>query len=238
MKILALDTTEATASAALTDGDRLIGQFTLSSGNTHSETLLPMIDALLSAAKMTVGDVDMIAAAIGPGSFTGLRIGAATAKGLALPFGTLCVGVSSVAALAENAYPTDALVCPVINARRGQFFTGLFDFADGNRVQLIGDCMMMKDEIIADAEKRGRSVIFVGSGADEFASAVSTAVKPCGIGAYESAYSVAKLAYAKYSAASEDERKSFTAAALNPVYLRKAQAERELEERLAAEKRS
>lgn len=232
MLILAIDTTETTASVALTSDEKLIAASTLNSGNTHSETLLPMIVSLLSSAKHQIDDIDMLAVSVGPGSFTGLRIGAATAKGLAFPFGKICVGVSSISALAENVYPFDGLVCPVINARRGQFFTGLFDFSNGKREQIIADCMMMKEEIAAEVNKYDKNVVFVGSGVSELSASISGAVMPSGISAYESAYSVALLAYRKYMAASDSERAAFTANLLNPVYLRKPQAERELEEKM------
>ena len=118
MKILALDSTAKVASVALCEDELLLGELTLNNGNTHSQTLLPMVEFLLNKFELAPSDIDLFAAAIGPGSFTGVRIGAATLKGLAFGKKTPCAGVSTLEALAYNLSDRDGLICPVMNARR------------------------------------------------------------------------------------------------------------------------
>ena len=114
MKVLALDSTALVASVALCEDGKLLGELTLNNGNTHSQTLLPMVEFLLKQFDMTPGDVDLFAATVGPGSFTGVRIGAATLKGLAFGTNKPCAAVSTLEALAYNLKDFDGLICPVI----------------------------------------------------------------------------------------------------------------------------
>ena len=120
MKILSLDSTAIVSTVAICENERLLAQFTINNGNTHSETLLPMIEASLKVLKLTVDDIDLFACSAGPGSFTGVRIGASTVKGLAFNKNKPCAPVSSLDALAHNLLYADGIVCPVMNARRGQ----------------------------------------------------------------------------------------------------------------------
>ena len=126
MKILALDSSATVATVAVCDDGALLAEYTLNNGNTHSETLLPMVECVLGKLSMTVNDIDIFAASSGPGSFTGVRIGAATLKGLAFAQGKTCVGVSTLEALATNLSLYEGIVCPVMNARRSQVYTALF----------------------------------------------------------------------------------------------------------------
>ena len=126
MKILALDSSATVATVALCEDQRLLAEYTVNNGNTHSETLLPMVESLLANFSMTAKDVDIFAASIGPGSFTGVRIGAATLKGLAFASNKACVGVSTLEARAYNLVSHKGLICPVMNARRSQVYTALF----------------------------------------------------------------------------------------------------------------
>ena len=129
MKILAVDSTAKTATVALCDDRTMLAEFTLNNGNTHSETLLPMIESMLNAFGMKPHDVDLFACSAGPGSFTGVRIGVATVKGLAFGSGRPAVGVSTLEALARNLdFGDDAskIICPVMDARRGQLYTARF----------------------------------------------------------------------------------------------------------------
>ena len=122
MIILAIESSALTASVAVCDGERLLGEYTLNNGNTHSETLLPMAEALLKSLNLTVQQIDLFAVAAGPGSFTGVRIGVATLKGLAFATQKPCVGVSTLEALAYNFPVPKGLICPVMNARRKQVY--------------------------------------------------------------------------------------------------------------------
>ena len=133
MITLALESAAAVASVALTEDGRTLAELTLDNGNTHSETLLPMADMLFRLTGRTLADVDLFAVSVGPGSFTGIRIGAATVKGLAFGSGKCCLGVSSLEALAYGLRGQDGLICPVLNARRRQVYTALFR-SDGGRI--------------------------------------------------------------------------------------------------------
>ena len=128
MKILGIDSSGIVASAALIDEERLIAEYTVNNKKTHSETLLPMIASLLEASGTDINDVDAIAIAAGPGSFTGLRIGAATAKGLAMAIDKPVIPVPTCEGLAYNLYGNSGLVCPVMDARRNQVYTGIYSF--------------------------------------------------------------------------------------------------------------
>lgn len=126
MKILAIDTSATVASAALCENDEPIAVYSQKSGLTHSQTMLPMIRDLMRNAGVTIDDIDMMAVSAGPGSFTGVRIGISTVKGLAFGKNKICVGVSTLEAMARGiaSFCTDALICPVMDARRGQLYTG------------------------------------------------------------------------------------------------------------------
>lgn len=235
MLILALESTAAMASAALLRDKKLLAQFSLNSGNTHSTTLLPMAQQILSASGLSAADVDLFACTVGPGSFTGVRIGAATVKGLAFGREKPCVGVSSVEALAWGMRMAEGIVCPLINARRTQYYSALFRVHSGEVTRLT------EDDVILDADL------------PEFLAAYDEPVYLCGDG-YEAgwradlhpqlrvtppeyrlpnAYAAAQCAAHIYETA--EAPSVFTAANLTPVYLRKTQAEREREERLAAQ---
>ncbi len=117
MKILAIDTTAVAASVALCEDSELLGEYTVRNGNTHSQTILPMVESLLSFFELSVDDIDLFSASAGPGSFTGVRIGAATVKGLAFGTNKPCIGVSTLEALAYNLIGQNGLICPVMHAR-------------------------------------------------------------------------------------------------------------------------
>ncbi len=126
MLILALDSTALSASVALCEDETLLAEFTINTGHTHSETLLPMVESALTVTGHTVDEVDLFAITAGPGSFTGVRIGAATIKGLAFGRKKPCIGVSTLASLAANALPLGGIFCPSMNARREQVYNALF----------------------------------------------------------------------------------------------------------------
>ena len=131
MKILALDTTGNVSSVALIDDEKLIGEYTINYKMTHSQTIMPMIDEIVKMTELDLKDIDYIACSQGPGSFTGLRIGAATAKGLALGLNKKIVPVPTLDALAYNIFETDKIICPIMDARRSQVYTALYMWNDG-----------------------------------------------------------------------------------------------------------
>ena len=139
MKILAIDSTAIVASVAICDDEKLAALYTVNNGNTHSETLLPMVESALAQSKLTVDDIGLFAVSAGPGSFTGVRIGAATIKGLAFGRDIPCVGVSTLEALAYNLKGSSGIICPVMNARRNQVYNALFRFEGEKLVRLCPD---------------------------------------------------------------------------------------------------
>ena len=223
MIILAIESSALTASVAVCDGERLLGEYTLNNGNTHSETLLPMVESLLNSLDLSVSDVDLFAVTAGPGSFTGVRIGVSTLKGLAFASQKPCAGVSTLEALAYNFPVPGGLICPVMNARRKQVYTALFREKNGELIRLIPDSAIAiteLDEILAAYDE---PVYLVGDGYN-----VTTENLKHAIGAtperlrWQSAASVAKAAYAAHLSGN-----TVSDAELKPVYLRPCQAERE-----------
>lgn len=225
MKILALDSSATVASVALCEGEKLLAEYTLNNGNTHSETLLPMIESLLSQFSMTAKDADIFAASMGPGSFTGVRIGAATLKGLAFASSKPCVCVSTLEALAENLVGFEGLICPVMNARRSQVYTALFRSDGKTLTRLMPDSALAISELDEKLAEYGERVMLCGDGYGITKAGFEktpTADTPDRL-THQSGYSVASVALREYLAgnATDDIGAKVT-------YLRPSQAEREL----------
>ena len=237
MKILALDSTAKTMTVSVTDDERLIGLTVLNTENTHSVTLLPAVESMLGGAGLTLSDIELLVCSAGPGSFTGVRIGAATVKGLAFADGKKCIGVSSLEALAMNIASGSGMVCAVMDARRNQLYNALFEIDENGLKRITPDRVITKDELYAElSEYKGR-IYIVGDGYKIARAALETLDCPetPETAKYQNAYSVAMLGLKNYSRLSESEREGLTAASLSPVYLRASQAERERNERLGAE---
>ncbi len=166
MKILALDSSATVASVALLEDGRLLAEYTLNNGNTHSETLLPMVENLLSLYGITTDGIDAFAASIGPGSFTGVRIGVATIKGLAFGKEKPCLEVSTLEAIAENLAVRQGLICPVMNARREQVYTALFRSEGERLIRLMPDSALSIAELDGILSSYGEPVSFAGDGYD------------------------------------------------------------------------
>lgn len=228
MRILAIDSTANTSTVAVLEDDRLLSLFSANIKNTHSETLLPMVKSVLDTLKLTPNDIDAFAVSEGPGSFTGVRIGVATVKGLAFGKEKKCVGVSTIEALAQNLEGFEGIVCPIMNARRGQVYTGAF--LNGKRI--VDDQCMMLCDLIPVLEAYGVPIYFAGDGYSLIEKMENPLfAKTPEMLRYQNAFSVGKVAYAKLT------RGEFTSdEGLRVEYLRKAQAEREREEKLEREK--
>lgn len=130
MRILGLDSSGIVASVAVVEDDVLVAEYTINYKKTHSQTLLPMLDEIVKMTELDLESIDAIAVAAGPGSFTGLRIGSATAKGLGLALKKPLVAIPTVEGLAYNLYDTPGLICPIMDARRKQVYTGIYRFTD------------------------------------------------------------------------------------------------------------
>lgn len=232
MLILALDSTAVVASVALCRDDTPIASFTVKNGNTHSETLLPMVEAVLKTAGITVNDIDLFACSVGPGSFTGVRIGVSTVKGLAFGKDKPCAAVSTLEALAENLVPSSGILCPVMNARRGQVYNALFRFENGKLTRLCPDRALSVADLEAELLTLGEPVTLSGDGIPEF-SRLATQIVPAEVSDHlidQNAVSVAKCARRAYL-----EGRQCTDAELAPIYLRLPQAERERLEKMKKE---
>lgn len=231
MKILALDSSGLVASVAIVSDDNLIGEYTVNYKKTHSQTLLPMLDEVAKMVELDLSTIDVIAVSAGPGSFTGLRIGSATAKGLALALNKEIVSVPTVDALAYNMWGCRDLVCPLMDARRNQAYTGLYRFSDGKMDTLIKQCVVQIDEIIDKINKEGQKVIFLGDGVPVFKEYIREnitvpydfAPAMCN---KQRASAVACLGQILFG-----EGKAVPAHEHKPEYLRLSQAERERQEK-------
>ena len=228
MKILAIDSSGLVASVAVVEDERLLGEYTIDHKKTHSQTLLPMIDALAQMIELELSTVDAIAVAAGPGSFTGLRIGAATAKGLGLALEVPLIAVPTVDAMAFSLYGAGGRICPLMDARRGQTYTGLYRFAGDGEFEVIKEqCAVDLSEIISVIDESDEPVIFLGDGVPVFRDAIEDSCRaphryaPAGWNRQRGA-AVAALG-AKYFIAGC----AVPAADFRPIYLRLSQAERE-----------
>ena len=232
MKILATDTSATTASVAICEDGVLLAEYTVNNGNTHSETLLPMVESALRALSLSTADVDLFACSAGPGSFTGVRIGAATVKGLAFGTNKPCAAVSTLDALAYNLLGYKGLICPVMNARRSQVYTALFE-SDGEKIKRLSeDEAISIQELDEKLSALGAPVRFCGDGYDITVAALkkTTALFTPERARYQSAHSVAACALAHFA-----DGKVVSDRELVATYLRPCQAERERLERLATE---
>lgn len=229
MKLLALDSSGLTASAAILDGDAVVAEYTVNYKKTHSQTLLPMIDEIVRMTQTDLAELDAIAVAAGPGSFTGLRIGSATAKGLGLALGKPIVSVPTLEGLSWNFYGTENFICPMMDARRKQVYTGIYRFRDGTDFEEI--CAQKAcpvEEILKECDALGGKVIFLGDGVPVYEESIREIMS--------GAYLLAPAHLSRQRAAAVglwamrlfESGKAESAADHAPIYLRKSQAEREL----------
>ena len=228
MLTLAFESSAKAASVALCEDGRLISQVIQCSGLTHSRTLLPMAEDLLKNAEMEMKQIDCFAVAQGPGSFTGIRIGIATVKGLAWAADKPCIGVSTLAAMAWNGVAAGGLICAVMDARRSEVYNALFRIEDGRPVRLCPDRAISLSTLTEELRERGEAPFLVGDGT-ELASAffreqhLDHRVPPENV-RWQNAWGVAMEAAGKKLCTSQE---------LLPVYLRLSQAERERQARLS-----
>ena len=234
MIILALESSGLVASAALVSEDRLIGEYTTNFKKTHSQTLLPMMDALLKMTGIDISEIDAFAISGGPGSFTGLRIGSATVKGLAMATGKPVINVPTLEGLACNFFGTDSVICPLMDARRNQTYTALYAYEGDKLVCLSSQKAVKIEEILEEVNQLGRKVIFLGDGVPVFKEKIAALVTvpwqlaPAHLAAQRAgAVGVRAITYYK-------EGKTETAAQHKPEYLRLSQAERERMEKAGA----
>lgn len=231
MKLLAIDSSGMPASVAVLTDDTLTGEYTVNFRKTHSQTLLPMLDALSEMVDLDLDSVDAIAVAGGPGSFTGLRIGSATAKGIGLTLDKPIISVPTVDALAYNLFGAEGVVCPMMDARRNQVYTGLYHFENDRMVTDLKQTPMAVDEIAGRINELGQGVTLLGDGVPVYLSqlkellSVSWRIAPPHL-SRQRAGAVAALGAIYFR-----EGKVQTAMEHTPDYLRVSQAEREYAEK-------
>lgn len=228
MKILGIDSSGLVASVAVMEDDLLLGEYTLNYRKTHSQTLLPMLDELKGMLELDMDSIDAIAVAAGPGSFTGLRIGSATAKGLGLALEKPLVAVPTVDALAFNLWGHKSFICPIMDARRNQTYTGLYFFDAENEFHtVVEQCAVDIHEIIEKINENQHPVTFLGDGVPVFKDIIAEEVKvpydfaPAGMNRQRGS------ALCLLGAQLFKENKEVSAADFRPDYLRLSQAERE-----------
>lgn len=228
MKVLAVESSATAASVALMEEEKILSEFFIHTGLTHSQTLMPMVEQVLKCAGRTMEDVDAFAVSVGPGSFTGVRIGVSSVKGLAFGTGKPCVGVSTLEAMAQNYREQEITVCAVMDARCQQVYNAMFACkADGAVERLCEDRAISLQELQAELKNYTGPVVLVGDGAalcwrtfgQEF-PLLSLAPEHL---RYQHARGVARIAREKI-----DRGEAVSDAQLVPVYLRLSQAEREL----------
>ena len=231
MKILALDSSGIVASVAVIEDDILLAEYTVNYKKTQSQTLLPMLDEVVKMTELDLETIDAIAVAAGPGSFTGLRIGSATAKGLGLALKKPLIAVPTVDALAYNLYDVSGLICPIMDARRSQVYTGIYRFEEHKLVAVKQQWASPMTELIEELNKLGEPVTFLGDGVPVFRSMieeklqVSYSFAPAHVNKQRAA-AVGTLGMIYYK-----EGRTETAMEHVPEYLRVSQAERERAER-------
>ena len=236
MKILGIDSSGIVASVAVVEDDILVAEYTVNYKKTHSQTLLPMLDEIAKMTELDLNTIDAIAVAAGPGSFTGLRIGSATAKGLGLALKKPLIAVPTVEGLAYNLYDTDGLICPIMDARRRQVYTGIYRFEEHRLVTVEDQMAVPMEEMIRKLNEYQQPVTFLGDGVSVFADMIAEKLKvpysfaPAHVNKQRAA-AVAALGLIYYK-----EGRTQTAMEHIPDYLRVSQAEREREERQKKER--
>lgn len=228
MKVLAIDTSSNVASVALLEDEQLLGEFVLNHKKTHSQEILPMIDNVLKRCECSINDIDLFAAAKGPGSFTGLRIGIATVKGLAHSVNKPVIGISTLEGLAQNLPFCEHTIVPIMDARRNQVYTGAYMWDAGSLLK-VGEDEAISIEECVEACGNFLETVFLGDGVPVYKAYIKEKLKDKAFFAppscnMQKAASIAALALQKFNTA-----ESYYG--LKPEYLRKPQAEREREKK-------
>ena len=234
MKILGLDSSGIVASVAIVEDDVLIAEYTVNYKKTHSQTLLPMLDEIAKMTEFDLNSIDAIAVAAGPGSFTGLRIVSATAKGLGLALKKPLIAIPTVEGLAYNLYDISGLICPIMDARRKQVYTGIYRFTDHQLKVVEYQMAVPMETVIEKLNQYGEAVTFLGDGVPVFHELIAEKMTvpysfaPAHVNKQRAA-AVAALGEIYYR-----QGKTETAMEHVPDYLRVSQAERERAAREAA----
>lgn len=229
MKILSVDSSAKTASVAVTDGEKLISECFVNAGLTHSRTLMPMVDNALTQADMKIEEIDAFCVNAGPGSFTGIRIGVAAVKGLALCNDKPCAGVSTLESAAYNFIDENCLVSVSMDARCNQVYTALFRCENSEVIRICDDKAIPIDELCEELSEYNEKIYLAGDGAELCFNAFKDKLSDVLLAGENRRY---QRAYGAALAAIRNENSFASSAELAPVYLRLPQAERELKLRI------
>ncbi|MGN1467165.1 MAG: tRNA (adenosine(37)-N6)-threonylcarbamoyltransferase complex dimerization subunit type 1 TsaB [Ruminococcus sp.] len=236
MRILAFDSTATAASVAVVEENKIIGEFFINTKLTHSQTLLPMAESLLNNTQLSVNDIDAFAVNAGPGSFTGVRIGVAAVKGMAMALNKSCVAVSTLESMAYNLKHTDCTAICVMDARCNQVYNANFKISGGNIQRLCEDRAISIDELTEELKGFNDRLILVGDGSmlcyEKMQDKLTASELASESLRYQNAVSTAFIALNLYKSG-----KFVSASELMPYYLRMPQAERELKKRKENEKK-
>ena len=232
MRILAIDSSSMVATVAITTDGILNAEYTINHKKTHSQTLLPMIAEIVKMIEIDMDSIDAVAITGGPGSYTGLRIGSATAKGIGLALNKPIINVPTMDALAYNLYSSQYVICPIMDARRGQVYTGIYKFEETEMKTIKPQCIMMIDELIKELDTIKELVMFLGDGVDVHKQLIDDIMDtkhyyaPASMNRHK-ALTLGTIAEIYYK-----NGKTETAKEHKPEYLRLSQAERELKAKM------
>ena len=232
MRILAIDSSSMVATVAITTDGILNAEYTINHKKTHSQTLLPMIAEIVKMIEIDMDSIDAVAITGGPGSYTGLRIGSATAKGIGLALNKPIINVPTMDALAYNLYSSQYVICPIMDARRGQVYTGIYKFEETEMKTIKPQCIMMIDELIKELDTIKESVMFLGDRVDVHKQLIDDIMDtkhyyaPASMNRHK-ASTLGTIAEIYYK-----NGKTETAKEHKPEYLRLSQAERELKAKM------
>lgn len=237
MKIIGIDSSGLVATVAILSDETLVAEYTIDYKKTHSTTLMPMLDEILKMTETTLDSIDAIAVSKGPGSFTGLRIGSATAKGLAYSLNIPIIPISTLESMAYNIQFFDGIICPIMDARRGQVYNALYSFLDGDFKEIEGERAIEVKELVLELEEKykGREVVFLGDGVPVYKKEIENSLS---LRSYfadsnlsrQRAGSLVSLAKRYYNMGRIETSSSHI-----PTYIRQSQAEREREESIKGE---
>lgn len=235
MKILSIDSSTKAASAAIVDNGKILAEYFLNTGFTHSQTLMPIIEHVLKESGSSLKDIDLISVTLGPGSFTGVRIGVASAKGLAFSENLPVIGVSALEALAYNlsGLKGEFLISPVIDARCGQVYNALFKYSNGNIERITEDRVIKITELAENLKEYGSNVYLIGDGTSPCLKETSfpeILTVPAALSEIR-ASSTALASINIYS-----EKGACDSSSIQPIYLQLPQATRELKKKTEANK--
>ena len=231
MKILAVDTSATAASVAVAEENKLIGEFSINTALTHSQTLMPMVDELLKNTGLSVNDIGAVAVNAGPGSFTGVRIGVAAVKGIAFPKNLPCVSVSTLESMAYNMLGNDCIVCSVMDARCSQVYNALFRVKGCTVTRMTDDRALSLTDLKNELRNINEKVVLVGDGAVLCSKFLGEELENIMLAPFNNRIQTASsVAYAAFEKINNGE--TVKADELIPVYLRLPQAQRELNKKL------